>query len=136
MGTTPLGERLCALRTGRGLSLAQLARLSGLSKGHVSNVEKGRVQATARVIERLAPHLGVPAGSLLEQAMAERKDRVERRFLAPREPGLVTLTELSEEERIILGWLRSLAPGQRQALAELAGRGFPLGPERRKASSR
>jgi len=120
-----VGDRLCALRIERGYSLAELGRLSGISKGHISNVEKGRVMATARLIEQLAPHLDAEPGPLIAMALDERKRQVERRFTLSRGGSPTTRAEITEEERIILDWLRALAPDQRAALVQLAGIALP-----------
>lgn len=139
-GKASLAEHLRGCRLKRGLSLGQLSNLSGISKGHLGNIEKGRVLATVRVLEKVAPHIGAQVVPLVEMAVGERKTLVERRFSTPRTPaaryaaatGPQSIGDLSEEERIILAWLRSLSPGQRKALADLAGFQAPLPAATRK----
>lgn len=59
-----VGARIRELRVERGLSLAALAELSQLSKGHLSAVEHGLAAITIQTISRLAQGLGVPPGAL------------------------------------------------------------------------
>lgn len=52
------------IRTKRGLSLRQLAQLSGVAKSHIEEIEAGNGNPTAAVICKLAKALGVPAADL------------------------------------------------------------------------
>lgn len=66
-----------ALRTIRqrsGLTVSGLARRAGISQPHLSNVERGRRQASPELIVRLAAALRVPLVALLAQveALGER----------------------------------------------------------------
>lgn len=58
-------ETLIALRVMAGFSQAELARRSGVSQGHLSQIERGDRNASPRTIKRLASGLGVPIGALL-----------------------------------------------------------------------
>ncbi len=60
-----VGTRIRELRAERGLSLAELADASELSKGHLSSVEHGLAAITIQTISRLAKGLEVPALYLL-----------------------------------------------------------------------
>lgn len=54
------GSRLKALRKEKGLTQAQLARLSGLSNGCIANYERGkRTRISVEVLNRLASALDV-----------------------------------------------------------------------------
>ena len=55
-----VGARIRELRTERGLSIAALATSAGLSKGHLSSVERGLVLITVNTLEVTARALGVP----------------------------------------------------------------------------
>lgn len=55
-----VGARIRELRTERGLSIAALAASAGLSKGHLSSVERGLVLITVNTLEVTARALGVP----------------------------------------------------------------------------
>ena len=60
-----VGERLRELRLERNMSLARLADLADLSKGHLSAVEHGLAAITVQTISRLAKGLEVSALYLL-----------------------------------------------------------------------
>ncbi len=55
-----IGQRIRALREEQGLTLEGLAYESELgSKGHLSDLEAGRVMPTVATLKKLADHLGV-----------------------------------------------------------------------------
>lgn len=59
-------DRLITLMRSRGLRPSDLARLSGLSTGHVSQILKGeRIRLEVRTLVRLAKALDVPVQELL-----------------------------------------------------------------------
>jgi transcriptional regulator with XRE-family HTH domain len=60
-----LGANLRRLRVKRGHSLERLAKLSGVSRAMLSQVELGYSAPTINVIWRIANALGVPFGALL-----------------------------------------------------------------------
>lgn len=60
-----IATRLLALRQARGLSLAELAALSGVSKAMISKVERAQSSPTAVLLGRLAAGLGVSLTQLL-----------------------------------------------------------------------
>lgn len=55
-----VGLEVRQLRKARGMTLAQLAKTSGISVSHVSAVERGAVNASIEKITRLADALAVP----------------------------------------------------------------------------
>jgi transcriptional regulator with XRE-family HTH domain len=55
-----VGARIRELRLERGMSLAALADAAGLSKGHMSSVERGLVLITVTTVDATAKALGVP----------------------------------------------------------------------------
>jgi transcriptional regulator with XRE-family HTH domain len=67
---TSIGDCLCALREERGLTLEQMAELSGLSKSHLSRLESSERQPSVTSLLALAAALGVPIGSLFGEAPA------------------------------------------------------------------
>ncbi|MGC1174569.1 helix-turn-helix domain-containing protein [Polaromonas sp.] len=98
-----IASRLLALRQARGLSLAQLAEVSGVSKAMISRVERVESSPTAMILGRLAAGLGVSLAQLLtedkeEEAVRRLRKRAEqavwrdpkagylRRQVAEREP--------------------------------------------------
>ncbi|WP_170763461.1 helix-turn-helix transcriptional regulator [Ruegeria lacuscaerulensis] len=60
-----LANRLSELRRGRGLSLDQLAEISGISRATLSRMEKGDVSPTAETLGRLCAAYGLPMSRLL-----------------------------------------------------------------------
>jgi transcriptional regulator with XRE-family HTH domain len=65
-----VGDALARLREQHGLSLDELSRRAGVSKSMLSQIERAQANPTVAVVWRLANALGVPLGSLLEQAPA------------------------------------------------------------------
>lgn len=66
-----IGEKLRALRTGRGLTLDQLAALTGVSKPMLSQVERGETNPTVGTLWKIAGGLGLPFSALLEDPKPE-----------------------------------------------------------------
>ena len=62
-----IAGRLLGLRQAKGLSLAGLASLSGVSKAMISKVERAESSPTAVLLGRLAAGLGVPLAQLLTE---------------------------------------------------------------------
>jgi transcriptional regulator with XRE-family HTH domain len=63
-----VGARLQALREAGGLSLGELAALSGVSKAMIARIEKAQSSATASLLGRLCAGLGVRLSSVIEEA--------------------------------------------------------------------
>lgn len=59
-----IGNRLRAYRVERGLTIAQLAEDSGISKGMLSKVENRRTAASLSTLARLADALSIPVTAL------------------------------------------------------------------------
>lgn len=59
-----IAQRVRSLRTARGLSLEQLAGLSGVSKSMISLIERGETSPTAAVLNKLADALSVSLPAL------------------------------------------------------------------------
>jgi transcriptional regulator with XRE-family HTH domain len=55
-----LGERIRQLRVEKKMSLVELSRVSGISRGHLSDVERGKVVMTIGTLAILADALRVP----------------------------------------------------------------------------
>ena len=85
---TLVATRLLALRQAQGLSLAQLAAASGVSKAMISKVERQESSPTAGVLGRLAGALGVSLSALLAP-QAAAPGRLRRAAEQPRwrDPG-------------------------------------------------
>ena len=58
-----VAERLKRLRLERGLTLDQLADLSGVSRAMISRIERSEASPTAALLARLCSALGVPPES-------------------------------------------------------------------------
>lgn len=56
---------LTALRIMAGLSQAELSRRSGVSQGHISELESGAKKASPKTIKALATALSVPIPALV-----------------------------------------------------------------------
>lgn len=65
------GSVLRQLRTERGLSQEALGLASGKGRTFVSQLERGQRGASLKTLFRLAAHLGVTAGTIVEQMDAE-----------------------------------------------------------------
>jgi transcriptional regulator with XRE-family HTH domain len=66
-----IGERVCELREGRGMTQERLASILGLTKSSVSRIESGERGLAAAELAVLADELGVTADRLL---FGERED--------------------------------------------------------------
>jgi transcriptional regulator with XRE-family HTH domain len=95
-----LGANLRALRAERQLSLSELARRSGLSKGALSQVESGGGNPTIQTVFSLSNALQVPVSDLLTV-------REEPGLLLVRSAGLTVLSSTAVDLRM----LRRLATG-------------------------
>ncbi len=93
-----LGERLRQLRDGLGLSLRDVADGTGISSGHLSLIENGRVRAPSpSVLQRLAECYGADARDLLVLAgyIKEGPQRVKR---SQARLAMATMSDLTGEE--------------------------------------
>jgi transcriptional regulator with XRE-family HTH domain len=55
-----IGERIRQLRKEKNMSLLELSRASGISRGHLSDIERGRVVMTIGTLASLAGALQIP----------------------------------------------------------------------------
>jgi len=62
-----VGERVRALRAGRGLTQLRLAQRSGISRPSIANVEAGRQNVSLRQLCALAAALGVGVEDILAE---------------------------------------------------------------------
>lgn len=68
----PVGVRIRRLRDEQGLSLSELARLSGVSKGYLSQIERApEARPSASTLFALARTLGTSVAALLGSADAD-----------------------------------------------------------------
>jgi transcriptional regulator with XRE-family HTH domain len=81
--TFDVGERLRALRTVRRVTLRTVAERAGLSESFLSQVERGRANASVASLTRIAGALGVGVADLFEPNGAQGRPRVLRRGSRP-----------------------------------------------------
>ena len=74
-----LGVRLRARRTERGRSLTETAASAGVSKGFLSQLERGRTRASVATLRRLAAVLEIALPDLLAEPEAADRPRSGRR---------------------------------------------------------
>lgn len=73
------GERLRAERIRVGLSVSELARQSGVSKGYISQIENGHVHSpSASKMTALARAIRCPLQNLLEESLPVPDTRLQR----------------------------------------------------------
>jgi transcriptional regulator with XRE-family HTH domain len=88
-----MGARLRAARKARGLSTGQLAEAAGVTRGFLSQLERGMTSASIATTVRICTALGIRVGELFEPAHAD----VVRKDLRP----LVEYTENDAVEYLI-----------------------------------
>lgn len=64
--STAIGERLRCIRAGRGLSLDEAARLTGVSKPMLGQIERGQSSPTVGTLWKIATGLKTPLSTFLE----------------------------------------------------------------------
>jgi transcriptional regulator with XRE-family HTH domain len=110
-----IGDRLKALRTAAGLTLEQLADLSGVSRAMISRIERAETSPTAALLARLCEGLGLSLSA----------------FFAPDEPSSSPLSR-REEQRLwrdpATGYLRrSVSPPGMPSPVDIVEVEFPPG---------
>jgi len=69
-----IADKIKLIRKGKGITLAQLGELTGLSKGLLSRIENNRVSPPIGTLSKIAQGLEVPIGLFFEDAVND-KDR-------------------------------------------------------------
>jgi transcriptional regulator with XRE-family HTH domain len=110
-----IGPNLKRLRTGRALSLDALARLAGVSRAMIGQIEAGRSMPTIRLLWKLARALDVPFSTLMggSKAGAMTVLRADRsKVLASHDGGFVSRALFPyDSERRVEFYELTLAPG-------------------------
>lgn len=73
-----VGERIRVVRKTKGLTLHQLAELSGLDDAYIGAVERGERNFTIDTLEKLHTALQVDAADLFRNDTAKNKDELAR----------------------------------------------------------
>ena len=71
-GGTPIGAKLRSTRIAQGLTLAQVAESSGLSKGFLSRVERDETSPSVATLVQLCQVLSLPVGALFAEPEIQR----------------------------------------------------------------
>jgi plasmid maintenance system antidote protein VapI len=74
-GPMTLGDMLCSIRMCDELSQAEFARMLGVSRSHICDVEKGRKVVSPERAAAWAKILGYPDTGFVKLALQERLDR-------------------------------------------------------------
>jgi transcriptional regulator with XRE-family HTH domain len=112
-----VGATIRAVRERRGLSVTELARQVGVSKGQISQIERGTSNASIPVLRAIAKALGVPLFSLFvddnpHDALVRRDER--RRLHVPGSKIVRELLVPDLHRRIVL-LSATFAPGESSA---------------------
>lgn len=78
MPITEVGEKIRELRKARGLTLEQLAQLSGLSRSFISEAERGFSSMTLTSLKRIAEALGVTLADFFQPPTTSDSPRIVR----------------------------------------------------------
>lgn len=78
-----LGQQIRELRKLRKVSLAQLQAITGRSLGFLSQLERGKSQATVTDLSKIASALGVPFNVFFQQGPAAERGRIQRQHNRP-----------------------------------------------------
>lgn len=108
---SPVGPRLRRMRLKRGLSLAQVARTTGVSVGFLSALERGQMSASVGTLRRLAHFYHMNILALFEPSEANpRRVRPEDRKVLDAGPG-VRMELLAWGHTVMEPHLFRIAPG-------------------------
>ena len=95
MEAVDAGRRVSELRKKRGMTLTQLARLTGLSPGQISRLENGKQGFRSATLIKVAKALGVEPWEIYQtEAPAPQPPELSRKLLrALRHPEVVSVLE-------------------------------------------
>jgi transcriptional regulator with XRE-family HTH domain len=106
-----IGARLRATRRDRGLSLADLAERSGLTKGFLSEVERDLTSPSVGSLLRLCAALDLPVGELFDAGQGPVVRAAERTPIAFGGQGVDEFQLTPAGERRVLVLQSDIAPG-------------------------
>jgi len=122
-----LGQRLKHLRQGRGWSLDALAKLSGVSRSMISEIERERANPTLAVTVRIAHAFGMGLGEFVELPADSQRIQVIRAgdeaqvFSEDSQCRIRTLSPLGLEKDVEFYELRLQAGGALRSEAHFVG---------------
>lgn len=88
-----VGEKLRAARQAQGLTIAQLAELTSLTKGYLSRVERDQTSPSVATLAAICQALAISVGSLFEQS--------QQSLISLAEAPLINLGGRSAVERMV-----------------------------------
>jgi transcriptional regulator with XRE-family HTH domain len=74
---TPIGAKLRSTRMAQGLTLAQVAESSGLSKGFLSRLERDETSPSVATLVQLCQVLSLPVGALFAEPAIQKVTRAD-----------------------------------------------------------
>lgn len=107
-----VGSTVRKLREQKGITVTELARASGLSPAHISEIERGRTAPSVRTVEKLARALGVSPGVLVRSVGANGVGEKLRRL---RERLGLTQKEVAEKAGVSYGLIGQIESGRTQS---------------------
>lgn len=107
-----VGATVRALREKKGMTVTDLARVTGLSPAHISEIERGRTAASVATLEKLAAALGVSPGVLVRSVGANGVGEKLRRL---RERLGLTQKEVAEKAGVSYGLIGQIESGRTQS---------------------
>lgn len=93
-----VGKRLKAIRTGKNISIYKLAQVSTISESHIRNLERGTKKSTVETLELLLKALNITPSEFFNENNS--------------------VAYLTDEEKILLQYFRTLPAGTAVAVAE------------------
>lgn len=108
-----VGTKIRALRTSRGMTVTELARLAGVSTGLISQVERALADPSLVTVRKIARALDVPLFSLFEESDTEEIAVVRResRVQVQSPKGGITYSRISAGRGRLEVLEGTLAPG-------------------------
>lgn len=107
-----VGSTVRRLREQKGITVTELARATGLSPAHISEIERGRTAPSVRTLEKLARALGVSPGVLVRSVGANGVGEKLRRL---RERLGLTQKEVAEKAGVSYGLIGQIESGRTQS---------------------
>lgn len=99
-----VGKKIKEIRLSKGLSISKLAEIIGISKGYLSDIEKGaKTNPSTELLERIANALDVTVSDLFEKSTDENDK----------------LDDLEEDMKVLLFKAKKLTKEDRQKVLKM-----------------